>query len=35
VPGRRAGNREYPLHLVRGAQTAVDETRIGKVVGGG
>ena len=35
VPGRRAGNREYPLHLARGARTVLDETRIGKVVGGG
>jgi 23S rRNA (cytidine1920-2'-O)/16S rRNA (cytidine1409-2'-O)-methyltransferase len=35
VPGRRAGNREYPLHLARGVRTAVVETRIGEVVGGG
>src|SRR5215213_5949599 len=35
VPGRRAGNREYPLHLARGARTTLDETRIGEVVGGG
>ena len=35
VPGRRAGNREYPLHLARGARTTLDETRIGEVVEGG
>lgn len=34
VPGRRAGNREYPLYLVRGAQSIVDDARIGEVVGG-
>jgi 23S rRNA (cytidine1920-2'-O)/16S rRNA (cytidine1409-2'-O)-methyltransferase len=35
LPGRRAGNREYPLRLVRGAQTVLNEARIGEVVGGG
>jgi 23S rRNA (cytidine1920-2'-O)/16S rRNA (cytidine1409-2'-O)-methyltransferase len=35
VPGRRAGNREYPLHLLRGAAMVVDEARIGEVVRGG
>jgi 23S rRNA (cytidine1920-2'-O)/16S rRNA (cytidine1409-2'-O)-methyltransferase len=35
VPGRRAGNREYPLHLVRGARTALDEARVEEVVEGG
>jgi 23S rRNA (cytidine1920-2'-O)/16S rRNA (cytidine1409-2'-O)-methyltransferase len=35
VPGRRAGNREYPLHLARGARTTLDEARIREVVGGG
>jgi 23S rRNA (cytidine1920-2'-O)/16S rRNA (cytidine1409-2'-O)-methyltransferase len=35
VAGRRAGNREYPLHLVRGEKMALDEVRIGEVVGGG
>jgi len=35
VAGRRAGNREYPLHLVRGEKTALDEGRIGEVVGDG
>ena len=34
VPGRRAGNREYPLHLVRGEKAALDEARIREVVGG-
>ena len=35
VPGRRAGNREYPLHLVRGARTTLDGAGISEVVGGG
>jgi 23S rRNA (cytidine1920-2'-O)/16S rRNA (cytidine1409-2'-O)-methyltransferase len=35
VPGRRAGNREYPLHLLRGAATVLDEARLGEVVRGG
>ena len=35
LPGRRAGNREYPLHLVRGEETALDEARVAEVVGGG
>jgi 23S rRNA (cytidine1920-2'-O)/16S rRNA (cytidine1409-2'-O)-methyltransferase len=35
VPGRRAGNREYPLRLVREATTALlEEARIEEVVGG-
>ena len=34
VPGRRAGNREYPLYLVRGARTTLDEVRILEVVEG-
>jgi 23S rRNA (cytidine1920-2'-O)/16S rRNA (cytidine1409-2'-O)-methyltransferase len=35
APGRRAGNREYPLRLVRGAKTALlKEARIEEVVGG-
>jgi 23S rRNA (cytidine1920-2'-O)/16S rRNA (cytidine1409-2'-O)-methyltransferase len=33
LPGRRAGNREYPLHLVRGAALTLDEGRIEEVVG--
>src|SRR3712207_9538588 len=28
LPGRRAGNREYPLHLLRGADKVLDEARI-------
>jgi hypothetical protein len=32
LPGRRAGNREYPLHLLRDAEVVVDEARIGEVV---
>ena len=35
VAGKKSGNREYPLHLARGAQTTIDEARIGGVVGGG
>ncbi len=35
VAGRRAGNREYPIHLVRGAQTKLDEARIREAVAGG
>jgi 23S rRNA (cytidine1920-2'-O)/16S rRNA (cytidine1409-2'-O)-methyltransferase len=35
ITGRRAGNREYPLYLVRGAGTTLDDARILEVVGGG
>jgi 23S rRNA (cytidine1920-2'-O)/16S rRNA (cytidine1409-2'-O)-methyltransferase len=35
LPGRRAGNREYPLHLLRDAGTVLDEERIGEAVRGG
>ncbi|CAN5239048.1 hypothetical protein BH24ACT19_BH24ACT19_21200 [soil metagenome] len=35
VAGRRAGNVEYTLHLLRGAKTALDEGRILAVVGDG
>lgn len=35
VAGRKSGNREYPLHVVRGAQDSLDEASIGEVVGGG
>ena len=35
LPGRRAGNREYPLHLLRGEEAALDDARIAEVVGGG
>jgi len=32
LPGRRAGNREYPLQLLRDAEPVLDEARIGEVV---
>ncbi len=35
VAGRRAGNREYPLHLLRGARNALGEAEIQGAVGGG
>jgi 23S rRNA (cytidine1920-2'-O)/16S rRNA (cytidine1409-2'-O)-methyltransferase len=35
LPGRRAGNWEYPLHLARGEEAALDEARIQEVIGGG
>jgi len=35
VPGRRAGNREYPLHLVRGVPTTIEEASLREVVGDG
>jgi 23S rRNA (cytidine1920-2'-O)/16S rRNA (cytidine1409-2'-O)-methyltransferase len=35
VAGRKSGNVEYPLHLVRGAGLALDESRVGEVVAGG
>lgn len=35
VAGRKSGNREYPLHLVRGAPTTLEEARVGEVVGVG
>ena len=35
VAGRKSGNVEYPLHLVRGAKTSLDEGRIREVIGGG
>ena len=35
VPGKRAGNREYPLRLVRGAPARVDEARIREVLRNG
>lgn len=34
VAGRRSGNQEYPLHLVRGAGHALTEERIAEVVAG-
>ena len=35
VAGRKSGNVEYPVHLVRGVSQALDEARTGEVVGGG
>jgi len=35
VAGRKSGNVEYPVHLVRGASSTLDESRVGQVVGGG
>jgi 23S rRNA (cytidine1920-2'-O)/16S rRNA (cytidine1409-2'-O)-methyltransferase len=35
VAGRKSGNVEYPVHLLRGAELALDEARIREVVGGG
>lgn len=35
VAGRRAGNREYPLHLVRDAEASLEDGRIREVVAGG
>ena len=32
VAGRRSGNREYPLQLVRGVTSTIDETRVREVV---
>lgn len=32
VAGRKAGNREYPLHLIRGAPPSLGDTRIREVV---
>jgi hypothetical protein len=34
VAGRRAGNVEYPLRLLRGVEATLDEERILAVVGG-
>ncbi|MEW6635275.1 MAG: SAM-dependent methyltransferase, partial [Actinomycetota bacterium] len=34
VAGRRAGNREYPLYLVRGAEYSLEEERVREVAGG-
>lgn len=35
VAGRKSGNVEYPVHLVRGVATALDERRVAGVVEGG
>jgi 23S rRNA (cytidine1920-2'-O)/16S rRNA (cytidine1409-2'-O)-methyltransferase len=35
VTGRKSGNQEYPLRLLRGTGTTIDEARVGEVVAGG
>jgi 23S rRNA (cytidine1920-2'-O)/16S rRNA (cytidine1409-2'-O)-methyltransferase len=35
VAGRKSGNLEYPVHLLRGAEQDLDGARISEVVGGG
>ncbi len=35
VAGRKSGNKEYPLYLVRGASATLEEARVEEVVGGG
>ena len=35
VAGRKSGNVEYPIHLVKGAESTLEEARIGEVVAGG
>ena len=35
VAGRKSGNVEYPVHLLRGAGSTLDEARVGEVVAGG
>jgi 23S rRNA (cytidine1920-2'-O)/16S rRNA (cytidine1409-2'-O)-methyltransferase len=35
VAGRKSGNLEYPVYLLRGAEPDLDEVRISEVVGGG
>lgn len=35
VAGRKSGNVEYPVHLLRGVRQTLDEARTGEVVGGG
>jgi 23S rRNA (cytidine1920-2'-O)/16S rRNA (cytidine1409-2'-O)-methyltransferase len=35
VAGRKSGNIEYPVHLLRGAEPDLDEAQIREVVGGG
>jgi 23S rRNA (cytidine1920-2'-O)/16S rRNA (cytidine1409-2'-O)-methyltransferase len=35
VAGRKSGNTEYPVHLLREAAPDLDEARIREVVGGG
>jgi hypothetical protein len=33
VTGRKSGNVEYPVHLLRGEESTLDEARIMEVVG--
>ncbi len=35
IAGRKSGNLEYPVHLLRGAEPALDEACIRELVGGG
>ena len=35
VAGRKSGNVEYPVHLLKGAEPTLDEARLREVVGGG
>jgi 23S rRNA (cytidine1920-2'-O)/16S rRNA (cytidine1409-2'-O)-methyltransferase len=35
VAGKKSGNLEYPVHLLKGAEPNLDEARISEVVGGG
>src|SRR5215208_4314897 len=35
VAGSTSGNVEYPVHLVRGVESSLDESRVGEVVAGG
>ncbi len=35
VAGRKSGNVEYPIHLLKGVRPTFDEPRIGELVGGG
>ena len=35
IAGRKSGNLEYPVHLLRGAEQDLDEARISEVIGGG
>ena len=35
LAGRKSGNVEYPVHLVRGAESSLDESRVGEVVADG
>jgi 23S rRNA (cytidine1920-2'-O)/16S rRNA (cytidine1409-2'-O)-methyltransferase len=35
IAGRKSGNVEYPVHLIRGAASSLDDSRVGEVVAGG